>query len=527
MKSSIYKLSLILVGIIFLPAIFYSVYEISTINKNEKMIKQIYEQQLDVILFSVNQYLWDNLTSWQSRINRIRTQSGAYAEAVKETEYSKLIEELPVLQMLAFSDTALGRWRFFFRSDYKGNAELLRRTITDSLQKNPHLLNRLGKFSKANYSKIETIMFVDPEDSGQEKLILYYITDNDSGKSRIIYFGINLNQFVQTILAPKLEEIAGDQFVVGVFSKTLRRLIYQNTTVQIDELKQTRALWLLPGYELGIRLKGESIEELARSRFYINLMMILGIDLILLLGAWIVFKMIRQQTKLAQMKSDFVSNVSHELRTPLALIRMYAETLELGRIKDKQKQNDYFRIIGQESERLTHLINNILNFSRIESGKKEYHYQQVDLNKTIQKLLEMYNYHIQNEGFKLTTVLDPVLPMIEADEESVTEALLNLLDNAVKYSEQDKFIAVRTLQQDRQVCIQVEDHGIGIAVTQAGLIFEKFYRVSGGLVQRTKGSGLGLTLVKHIMEAHQGRVEVKSTPGRGSCFTLIFPVSIS
>ncbi len=113
------------------------------------MIKQIYEQQLDVILFSVNQYLWDNLTSWQSRINRIRTQSEAYAEAVKETEYSKLIEELPVLQMLAFSDTALGRWRFFFRSDYNGNADLLRRTITDRLEKKSAFAEQTGKIQQS------------------------------------------------------------------------------------------------------------------------------------------------------------------------------------------------------------------------------------------------------------------------------------------------------------------------------------------------------------------------------------------
>ncbi len=523
-KSSIYKISLLLVVIILLPAVFYSVYEIATINKNEQMISRIYEQQLDVILFSVNQYLWDNLTTWQSRIKRIQTQSDADAAAA----YSKLIEELPVLQMLAFSDTSLDHWRFFFRSDYNGEADVIRQVVTDSLEKNMYLLQRLGKYSKANYSKIETMMFINPATAAteQEKLILYYLADNEGGNNQLIYFLIDLDRFINTILAPKLEDIAGDQFIVGVFSNTRQRLLYQNANLQIDELKQTRALWLLPDYKLGIRLRGESIEELARGRFYINLMMIVGIDLILLLGAWIVFKMIRQQTRLAQMKSDFVSNVSHELRTPLALIRMYAETLEMGRIQDKQKQHDYFRIIGQESERLTHLINNILNFSRIESGKKEYHYQQVDLNKTIKNLLDMYSYHIQNEGFKLSIVLDPALPVVKADEDAVMEALLNLLDNAIKYSEQDKFIAVRSLHRDREICIQVEDHGIGIDAAQVGYIFEKFYRISGGLVHNARGSGLGLTLVKHIMEAHQGRVELESTPGKGSCFKLIFPIRI-
>jgi two-component system phosphate regulon sensor histidine kinase PhoR len=340
----------------------------------------------------------------------------------------------------------------------------------------------------------------------------------------LVYLLIDLNEFINTVLAPKIEEIAGNQFEIGVFSSKTQRLIYQNTAVQINELKQTRTLWLLPDYKLGIRLRGESIEELARSRFYSNLLMIIGIDLILLLGAWIVFKMIRQQMQLAQMKSDFVSNVSHELRTPLALIRMYAETLEMGRIADGQKQQEYYRIISGEAERLSRLINNILNFSRIEAGKKEYHFQEVNLNRVIKNLLEMYGYHIQSEGFELSVNLDPDLPGVVADEEAVTEAMLNLLDNAIKYSEQHKFIAVRSFQSNGKICIQVEDHGIGIAASQVKYIFDKFYRASGALLHNTRGSGLGLTLVKHIMEAHQGSVELESTPGKGSCFSLIFTI---
>jgi two-component system phosphate regulon sensor histidine kinase PhoR len=428
--------------------------------------------------------------------------------------------------MLAFSDTSLNHWQFFVRPDYKGNPDLIRQVISERLENNSDLLRKLSRYSKANYSKIEAMLFMDPVSVEQEKLVLYYQADYKGGNDRLVYLIIDLDSFVSNILAPKLEDIAAGRFIIGVFSTARQQLLYHNEAVQINELQQTRALWLLPDYKLGIRLKGESIDELARRRFYINLTMIFGIDLILLLGAWSVFRMIRQQTSLAQMKSDFVSNVSHELRTPLALIRMYAETLELGRIQDKQKQQEYYRIVGQESERLTHLINNILNFSRIESGKKEYHYQQIDLNKTIQKLLDMYSYHIQNKGFNLSIELDRELPPLKADEEAIMEALLNLLDNAIKYSEGEKFIAVRSLRRNDQICIQVEDHGIGIAAGQSRYIFDKFYRVSDGLVHKTRGSGLGLTLVKYIMEAHKGRVELESTPGQGSCFTLIFPAVI-
>jgi two-component system phosphate regulon sensor histidine kinase PhoR len=516
-KSSIYKISLILIAIILLPVIFYSIYQIATLNKNEKMISRIYEQQLDAILFSVNQYLWDNLTTWQSRIRRIQADTSAAA-----AEYRTIVNEVPPLEMLAFSDSLLNHWRFFIKSDYHGEKNLFHRIVVDGLKKDSNLVKQMGKYHKVKYSKVESLSFIDPAAGQREKLILYYLADIKDTKTQFVYLLIDIGELINTILAPKIDEIAGAQFNIAVFSTTAQRLIYENAAVDIKELKQTRAVWLLPNYKLGISLRGESIEELARGRFYINMLMILGIDLILLLGAWIVFKMIRQQMQLAHMKSDFVSNVSHELRTPLALIRMYAETLELGRIPEIQKQQEYYRIIRQESERLSRLINNILNFSRIEAGKKEYHFQEVDLNRLIQNLLEMYSYHIASKGFKLSVILDPSVPRIIADEEAVTEALLNLLDNAIKYSAQEKFIAVRSLQRDGKACIQVEDHGIGIEASQTRYIFEKFYRVSHNLVHNTKGSGLGLTLVKHIMDAHHGRVELKSTPGKGSCFSLIF-----
>jgi two-component system phosphate regulon sensor histidine kinase PhoR len=164
-----------------------------------------------------------------------------------------------------------------------------------------------------------------------------------------------------------------------------------------------------------------------------------------------------------------------------------------------------------------------LNFSRIESGKKQYHFKETDLNQVVQNLLEMYEFHIQNKGFRLTTALDTEIPRIQADEEAVAEAVLNLLDNAIKYSEVEKVIEIRSRLREREVILDVEDHGIGIDAAHAKFIFDKFYRVSNSLVHNTKGSGLGLTLVKHIMEAHQGRVELNSTPGKGSRFSLIFP----
>ena len=222
------------------------------------------------------------------------------------------------------------------------------------------------------------------------------------------------------------------------------------------------------------------------------------------------------------MKSDFVSNVSHELRTPLALIRMYAETLEMGRVTNAKKREEYYKIINKESERLTRLINNILNFSRIESGRKEYIFQEADLNSIIQETIDIYSYHVKSKGFVLHVELTGDLPAIYADAEAITECIINLLDNAVKYSGEEKCIKISSGKIADDVYVDIVDKGIGISQKDLQHIFDKFYRVSSGMVHNTKGSGLGLTLVQHIVKAHSGEIKVESNPGKGTSFRILF-----
>ncbi len=179
----------------------------------------------------------------------------------------------------------------------------------------------------------------------------------------------------------------------------------------------------------------------------------------------------------------------------------------------------------RETERLTGLVNNILNFSRIESGKKEYHFSNIDLNAVVEKVLSSYQAHTEHLGFTVEIDLAPNLPPVLADAEAVAEAILNVMDNAIKYSGAQKSIKIRTGTTDRMVYAEVEDRGVGIAPEEQSKIFEKFYRVSTGLVHETRGSGLGLTLVRHIMDAHKGDVSVRSRIGEGSTFRLSFPVS--
>jgi signal transduction histidine kinase len=227
---------------------------------------------------------------------------------------------------------------------------------------------------------------------------------------------------------------------------------------------------------------------------------------------------------LARVKSDFVANVSHELRTPLALIRLYAETLELGRITSKEKYQEYFRIIREESERLSALINNILDFSRIEAGRKEYEFKETDLPELIRSTLDSYRFQIEQNGFALEENIARDIPPVNVDREAIARSLLNLVNNALKYSRDRKFIAVSLYRANGSVKLEVQDHGIGIPAGEQEKIFEKFYRCGDPLVHNIKGSGLGLSLVRHIVRAHGGDVKVESAPEQGSKFTIALPL---
>jgi signal transduction histidine kinase len=251
-----------------------------------------------------------------------------------------------------------------------------------------------------------------------------------------------------------------------------------------------------------------------------------ALSLLLAGGIYLTHRNVSKELALARLKSDFVSNVSHELRTPLSLIRLYAETLELGRISAPEKYQEYYQTIRKESERLTGLINNILDFSRIEAGRKEYDFRETDLKELVRNTLESYRYQIEQSGFTFEEQIDDKVPPLQVDRESIARSLLNLVNNALKYSQDRKYIGVSLYRQQSSVKLEVIDHGIGIPQEEQSKIFDKFYRVGDPLVHNTKGSGLGLSLVRHIVKAHGGEVAVDSEPGRGSRFIITLPLKL-
>lgn len=279
-----------------------------------------------------------------------------------------------------------------------------------------------------------------------------------------------------------------------------------------------------PDLVLAIKYKGTTIEAISRRFLRTSYFILGGISLLLISGLYFTYRSVNKAMELAKLKSDIVSNVSHELRTPLSLIRLYAETLELGRIPDEQKQLDYYRIIRKESERLTALINNILDFSRIEAGKKEYEFRDTDLSALVRSTLDAYRYQIEQNGFAYQEHISDELPPVRIDREAIARSLLNLVNNAIKYSSQDRFLAVSLYRTNGSVKLDVQDHGIGIPRNEQHKIFDKFYRVCDPLCHENKGSGLGLSLVRHIVDAHGGEVSVESAPGKGSTFSIVLPL---
>jgi signal transduction histidine kinase len=284
---------------------------------------------------------------------------------------------------------------------------------------------------------------------------------------------------------------------------------------------------LFPKWYLAIGYKNTTVEALAKDNFQKTLMMTVFVLAFLILGIILILRATSREMKLAQAKSTFVSNVSHELKTPLALIRLFAETLELGRVKSPEKAQEYYGIINNESRRLTQLINNILDFSKIEAGRKEYEFSESDVGEVVLQVLRSYEYQIISAGFQLTTDIQRDLPHASIDQDAISQAVLNLLNNAVKYSDKVKEIDVRVRSRDGQIAIEIADKGIGIPRSEQDKVFEKFYRVSTGLVHNTRGTGLGLALVKHIVEAHHGKIMLDSTPGKGSRFTILIPAKES
>jgi signal transduction histidine kinase len=282
----------------------------------------------------------------------------------------------------------------------------------------------------------------------------------------------------------------------------------------------------LPHWEAALYLqRPEQLDESASAlRRMLTFLVVAALGAIAC-GGWLVVADARRQLALAQQKTDFVSNVSHELKTPLTSIRMFAELMQNGKSTSTEKHPQYLRIIMVEAERLTRLINNVLDFAGPERQQKRIEKKQIDLHEVIARTWEGQDLHLQQSGFttRWTAAAAPY-PVI-GDEDALAQILVNLLSNAEKYSGERKEVELHTYVDGEHVCVSVLDRGSGVRAGEEQKIFEAFYRAHDSLSSGIQGSGLGLTLAQRLAHDHGGEITVTRRDGGGSNFTLRLPVA--
>jgi signal transduction histidine kinase len=338
-----------------------------------------------------------------------------------------------------------------------------------------------------------------------------------------------------------LEAVLAERAVRDVLEKTLggletptilalldpeQRPVYAREPIgAAQRLASARLREGLPGWQVALyQPPGFSPHQTVRRQVML-FTFALGILLVVILaGSVTTYRLMRRESEVARLKADFVANVSHDLKTPLSVIRMFGETLEMGRVTDPATREEYYRVITRESERLSRLIDNVLDFSRIEGGRRTYERAPAPVEPLVRESLEPFAYPLAQGGFKVEVDVAPDLPDVMMDAAAVGQALSNLIDNAVKYSGARKALRVTAAVVEGELRLSVADEGIGIAPAEHARIFEKFYRVGRSDTQGRRGSGVGLALVRHVAEAHGGRVTVESRPGAGSRFTIVLPV---
>ncbi|GAB5527864.1 MAG: hypothetical protein Roseis2KO_57360 [Roseivirga sp.] len=513
MKKWSLRKKLTLPLLVLLPILGYGIFELTSLTSDEEELEAIYKRQLDAVLFSINQYTDDQVRIWTTDLDMI------YGTVSQEKLYDTLVDNDPVFRALYVRDQEGGSQEYIGISD-DYNSPAFRSNIDSLYQLSGPLFRRLTRYKETGFQKLEVTddMFVA---DGIELGYKIFVIGEGVNIRRCIYL-FDTEVFVEHALAPKFQQIAQGQFTLVCRRVSDGAEIY-STSDEVTEGIFSQPLISLPQYSLGISRRGGTIEQAVAKRKRQNLISLGLLVVFLLFGLSLVFRNIRKEIELAENKADFVSNVSHEIRTPLALINMFAETLLMDRVRTEEKKKEYYEIITKEVARLSNMVNRILSFSKMEANKRNYNKQTLSLTEVAAEVANTYSYHLESNGFAHSFKQEENVPYIEADREALIEVMVNLIDNAMKYSDQKKQVDIRTGIENGMACVEITDQGMGIPKNKLHKLFEKFYRVPTGDVHEVQGAGLGLSIVKQIVDAHKGKVLVESTLGQGSSFRLLFP----
>lgn len=511
MNQAIKKIVIALLLIVVTPAAFFTLYELNSINKTEQLLQNAYGQQLESILFSLNTFTYDVVTRVKDEVQRDRLL------LLQPGTRSKGRHEIESIGLIAFTDSTLHITSHEYRDTLSPE---IRKKLLSTITGQQTLAHKLTNYAAAKYYRVESIPVPDMPDY----FILAFVNSGVVGKTEFGFIAIDRELFVGTILQQRISMIAAKDFLIGLFSR--QSVIASSDFFPWANVEKHTPVWVVPNCEWGISLRDASVKDIAKDRMRLFGWLVAFIAVLIGAGIVFLYRSARREIVLAQMKADFVSNVSHELRTPLSLIGMFAETLEAGRVRTEEKKFEYYKIIHQETQRLSRIVAKILNFSQIEAGKKKFNFEQHNLNEVLRGVLNDYEYHLKQKGFSLTTYFSDEALIVAIDNESIIETIINLLDNAVKYSSDIKEITISTGLINSEAVMSIADRGIGITPADQKHIFEKFYRVTEGNLHPVKGTGLGLSIVHYIIEAHHGRITVNSAPGTGSTFTVYLPVTM-
>ncbi len=382
---------------------------------------------------------------------------------------------------------------------------------------------------------------------GERQQMFVHLVDDDAVEpkqphhaGKIGYYGIGIpsgvlaKQFFPKLLQKHLGRLAttygqipGDRAAGAVFDEKGVRLSVSAPGVAnsfpVRETLIQGQTGILPGWTMRAGFPTGALARSDRTDFARNIGIVLLIAAVLLAAILSLGLTTAREMQLSHAKTEFVASVSHELKTPLSLISGFVETLHLNRLGAPSQREEYFRIIEAEIERLSGMIDAILDVSKIEVGLKRYQPESVDVGDLIEETLAHFSPELERRSFTVDRRIEAALPRARLDPQAFSQALLNLLSNAVKYSGEGRSILVTAARTNGHLEVSVSDRGFGVPKREQERIFDRFYR-AGHTAALTPGAGLGLALVKHFANAHGGDVTVTSAPGRGSCFAMLLPL---
>ena len=319
----------------------------------------------------------------------------------------------------------------------------------------------------------------------------------------------------------------GDTPVVGALDRLLSEVQRLPSPDDTEELATRRLTGPFERWTVAVTAPPSST---AKTTVVVYLVLILVFYATLITGVVITARLIWKETRLSRLKTDFVSHVSHELRTPLTSIRMFIETLKLGRARSAEEQQECLDLLAKETERLSEMIERVLGYARLRAGRRPFRVEALDVDSVVDEAIAAFRaqtLHDSSAQLVLSKQLEPGLPAVSADRDALVEALLNLIGNAYKYTGPDKRIVVFAKRDRKRVVVAVQDNGPGLPPSEQKRIFERFYQAGSGLLSKqTTGSGLGLAITRAIVEGQGGRIHVESEPGKGATFIVALRAAV-